>query len=407
MPEPARLRVVAVVDETPDSRSLVFDAPPGWSYRPGQFLTLRIPSDRTGSVARSYSLSSSPHVDDTLQVTVKRAGYGSNWLCDNVVPGSEVDVMPPSGGFVPRSLDEDAVLLAAGSGITPVMSIAKSVLAAGTGRIALVYANQREESVIFADELREMVARHPDRLLVVHWLESVQGLPTTATLRELVRPFADRECFVCGPSGFMDVAEAALRELGVPRARTHVERFVSLRRNPFRPKTREPRDTAPPGTTSSRTDRGTGTEREDAPSTGQLVPDAQDHETDAGGADLVTTATAPEPGGPATDSTDHAADCPEPPAGSADATVEVELDGEHHELRWPREKRLLDLLLENGVAAPFSCREGACSACACRLETGEVRMLQNEVLEQEDLDEGIILACQSLPLTDKLRITYE
>ncbi|RKT82012.1 3-ketosteroid 9alpha-monooxygenase subunit B [Saccharopolyspora antimicrobica] len=342
MPEPARLRVVAVVEETSESRSLVFEAPEGWSYRPGQFLTLRIPSDRTGSVARSYSLSSSPHVDDALQVTVKRAGYGSNWLCDNVTAGSEVDVLPPSGAFVPGSLDADVLLLAAGSGITPVMSIAKSVLAAGTGRIALIYANQHQDAVIFDAELRELVARHPERLLVVHWLESVQGLPTAPALRELARPFADRECFVCGPGGFMDTAEEALRELEIPRARTHIERFVSLKRNPFERKKR----------------------------TEQIAPE----ETTAAG---------------------------------GDATVELDLDGKHHKLRWPRQQRLLDVLLDNGVAAPFSCREGACSACACRIDRGEVKMLQNSVLEQEDLDEGIILACQSLPITDEIHISYE
>ncbi|MER7079057.1 3-ketosteroid 9alpha-monooxygenase subunit B [Saccharopolyspora kobensis] len=342
MPEPARLRVVAVVEETSESRSLVFEAPEDWSYRPGQFLTLRVPSDRTGSVARSYSLSSSPHVDDALQVTVKRAGYASNWLCDNVTAGTEVDVLPPSGAFVPSSLDADVLLLAAGSGITPVMSIAKSVLAAGSGRIALIYANQHQDAVIFDAELRELVARHPERLLVVHWLESVQGLPTASALRELARPFADRECFVCGPGGFMDTAEEALRDLEIPRARTHIERFVSLKRNPFERKKR--------------------TER-----------------------------IAPE----------------QPTAAGTEATVELDLDGKHHKLRWPRQQRLLDVLLDNGVAAPFSCREGACSACACRIDRGEVKMLQNSVLEQEDLDEGIILACQALPITDEIHISYE
>ncbi|MGW1681237.1 2Fe-2S iron-sulfur cluster-binding protein [Saccharopolyspora sp. NPDC002376] len=368
MPEPARLRVVAVVDETDDSRSLVFEAPPDWSYRPGQFLTLRIPSDETGSVARSYSLSSSPHVDDAMQVTVKRAGYGSNWLCDNVIAGSEVDVMPPGGAFVPGSLDEDSLLLAAGSGITPVMSIAKSVLAAGTGRIALIYANQHQDSVIFATELRDLVAQHPDRLLVVHWLESVQGLPTASALRELVRPFADRECFVCGPGGFMDTAEEALRELDVPRSRTHIERFVSLKRNPFERKKRTKPAPNPPATPSE----PNPTADED------INPPVETHPDQA-----------------------------QPAAGSANATVELDLDGKHHKLSWPRQKRLLDLLLDNGVPAPFSCREGACSACACRIERGEVKMLQNAVLEQEDLDEGIILACQSLPITDEVHITYD
>ncbi|MEV0703175.1 ferredoxin--NADP reductase [Saccharopolyspora sp. NPDC050389] len=336
MPEPARLRVAAVIDETRDSRSLVFEPPPAWSYRPGQFLTLRIPSDRTGSVARSYSLSSSPHVDEAWQVTVKRAGYGSNWLCDNVSAGTTVDVLPPGGAFTPSSLDDDLLLIAAGSGITPVMSIAKSVLAAGTGRVVLIYANQDEDSVIFAAELRDLIARHPDRIVVVHWLESVQGLPTVPALRELIRPFAGRECFVCGPGGFMDAAAEALKDLEVPRARTHIERFVSLKRNPFekkKPKTPEPAEDA--------------------------------------------------------------------------ATIAVELDGEHHRFAWPRQKRLLDVLLEKGLDAPFSCREGACSACACRIQRGEVKMLQNSVLDQEDLDEGIILACQSLPITDEVEITYE
>ncbi|MER7012876.1 ferredoxin--NADP reductase [Saccharopolyspora sp. NPDC000359] len=384
MPEPARLRVVAVVEETGESRSLVFEAPPGWTYRPGQFLTLRIPSDRTGSVARSYSLSSSPHVDDALQVTIKRAGYGSNWLCDNITAESEVDALPPSGAFVPTSLDADVLLLAAGSGITPVMSIAKSVLAAGTGRIALIYANQHQDAVIFAAELQDLVARHPDRLVVVHWLESVQGLPTVEALRELSRPFADRECFVCGPGGFMDTAEAALRELDVPRARTHVERFVSLKRNPFERRKRATSASEP--------------ENESAPAAGTSS-------APAGAAPEVDTPDRPEPPGASPRGEPGASG--ESGSGSAEAVVELELDGEHHRLRWPRQKRLLDLLLENGVAAPFSCREGACSACACRIERGEVKMLQNSVLEQEDLDEGIILACQSLPITDEVRIAYE
>lgn len=360
MPEPARLRVAAVIDETRDSRSLVFEPPPAWSYRPGQFLTLRIPSDRTGSVARSYSLSSSPHVDDAWQITVKRAGYGSNWLCDNMTAGSTVDALPPGGAFVPSSLDDDFLLLAAGSGITPVMSITKSVLAAGTGRVVLIYANQDQDSVIFAAELREVVARHPDRFVVVHWLESVQGLPTVPVLRELIRPFVERECFVCGPGGFMDAAAEALRELDVPRGRTHIERFVSLKRNPFEKFRGE---SAPPA-----------------------VP-------------------AEEPGKASKPNGTAARGKPE--AAADTAAVEVELDGQRHRFAWPRQKRLLDLLLDNGVDAPFSCREGACSACACRIERGEVKMLQNSVLEQEDLDEGIVLACQSVPITDEVHITYE
>lgn len=90
-----------------------------------------------------------------------------------------------------------------------------------------------------------------------------------------------------------------------------------------------------------------------------------------------------------------------------DATVEVELDGRTHRFHWPAGTRLLDLLLENGLDAPFSCREGACSACACIIHKGQVELVNNEVLDQQDLDEGIILACQALARTATVRVTYE
>ncbi len=182
------LQVSAVIEETADARSLVFTVPEGSEipadrlrYSPGQFLTLRIPSDRTGSVARCYSLSSSPVTDDQLTVTVKRTadGYASNWLCDNAHAGMKMHVLAPSGTFVPRNLDTDFLLLAAGSGITPMMAICKSALAEGSGNVVLVYANRDENSVIFGATLRELAAKYPDRFTVIHWLETVQGLPSS------------------------------------------------------------------------------------------------------------------------------------------------------------------------------------------------------------------------------------
>src|SRR5690606_16522916 len=176
------LRVAQVIAETTDASALVFEVPEQarekFAYRPGQFLTLRIPSDRTGSVARCYSLASSPFTDALPKVTVKRTkdGYGSNWLCDNIKPGDELEVLPPSGVFTPKDLDDDLLLCAAGSGITPVMSILKSALDRGTGRIVLFYANRDPESVIFATELRELAEKNPQRLVVLHWLETLQGL---------------------------------------------------------------------------------------------------------------------------------------------------------------------------------------------------------------------------------------
>ncbi|MEU2083459.1 FAD-binding oxidoreductase [Streptomyces albus] len=225
------LRVSEVIVETEDARSLVFDVPDDlteeFRYRPGQFLTLHLPGTDRGTVTRCYSLSSSPHTSDPLMVTVKRTPSGrvSDWLLRSVRPGSVVHVQPPSGRFTPASLDGDFLLLAAGSGITPVISITKSVLAAGAGRVTLVYANRDERSVIFAERLGRLAAAHPDRFAVVHWLESLQGLPDAARLRTLAEPFRDRDVFVCGPGPFVAGAVGALERLGVPRERTHLEEF--------------------------------------------------------------------------------------------------------------------------------------------------------------------------------------
>ncbi|MGH3881259.1 MAG: 2Fe-2S iron-sulfur cluster-binding protein [Actinophytocola sp.] len=337
-----RLRVTQVIPETADACSLEFDVDgadaDAFAYRPGQFLTIRIPSDRCGSVARCYSLSSSPHTDDRLKVTVKRTadGYGSNWLCDEISAGGEVEALPPAGVFTPRSFDAGLLLFAAGSGITPVVSIVKSALAAGSGRVVLVYANRDDRSVIFAGELAALAERHPDRLVVLHWLESVQGLPTAPALAAIAAPYAELDAFVCGPKPFMAAVREALTSLGVPKGRVKLERFQSLGANPF-----EKAAPAPPAQT-----RGA-------------------------------------------------------------ATVEVTLDGVRRKLDWPAETKLLDLLLDNDIDAPYSCREGACSACACRLVAGEVKMLNNDVLEDEDISDGIVLACQSVPVTDAVEVSYE
>ena len=223
------LQIAEVIAETEDARSLVFADPGGpgapgvpperLRYAPGQFLTLRVPSERTGSVARCYSLCSSPFTDDALSVTVKRTtgGFASNWLCDHAHPGMRIHVLAPSGTFVPKTLDADFLLLAAGSGITPIMSICKSALSEGSGQVALIYANRDDRAVIFSEALRDLAAKYPDRLTVVHWLESVQGLPGATALAKLAAPHADRPAYICGPGPFMDAASDALRMLGVPK----------------------------------------------------------------------------------------------------------------------------------------------------------------------------------------------
>ncbi|OBG69069.1 ferredoxin--NADP reductase [Mycobacterium sp. E3305] len=343
------LQIAEVVAETDDARSLVFAVPaePGdpdipperLRYAPGQFLTLRVPSERTGSVARCYSLCSSPFTDDALTVTVKRTadGYASNWLCEHARAGMRIHVLAPSGNFVPKTLDDDFLLMAAGSGITPIMSIAKSALAEGSGQVTLLYANRDDKSVIFADALRDLCAKYPDRLTVVHWLESLQGMPSVAALARLASPYTGRPVYICGPGPFMNAAREALESLKVPAAQVHIEVFKSLDSDPFAAVKID--DTAPGDT---------------------------------------------------------------PPA-----TAVVQLDGETHTVSWPRNAKLLDVLLAKGLDAPFSCREGHCGACACTLRSGKVSMEVNDVLEQQDLDDGLILACQSHPESDSVEVTYD
>lgn len=229
------LRVRAVVDETADARSLVLEVPPAladkFRYRSGQFLTLRLPLAER-HLPRCYSMSSAPGLDDALRVTVKRVrgGRGSNWICDRIRPGDTVEAMAPAGVFTPRSLDGDFLLLAGGSGITPVLSILRSVLARGAGRIRLVYANRDQDAVIFRDELKALASAHPARLQVIHWLDVVQGIPSSEQLGALAQGWTGpgAEAFICGPGPFMDAAVAALEGAGMAAQQIHVERFVSL-----------------------------------------------------------------------------------------------------------------------------------------------------------------------------------
>src|SRR5277367_3276434 len=214
--------VAEVIRETDEASSLVLDVPP-------------VPSGQTGSVARCYSLCTSALAGDLPAITVKRTagGYASNWLLDHVTAGTVLDLLPPAGTFCPRSLDGDFLLFAAGSGSTPIMSILKSVLAAGRGRVALVYANRDEQSVIFTSELRKIAAAAGGRLVVMHWLDSLQGTPTTAGIAALAEPYATWQPYICGPDPYLTVVRAALAQLGVPARRIRAERFLSLAENPF------------------------------------------------------------------------------------------------------------------------------------------------------------------------------
>ncbi len=224
------LRVAQVVDETADARSLVLDVPEAlrapFAYRAGQFLTFRVPVDGRRLV-RCYSLASAPEADGGWKVTVKRVAGGrvSNWMNDAVREGDLLEAMRPAGLFCLTGRDADLLLYAAGSGITPVISIAKAALAATQRRVRLLYANRDRGSIIFRAELDGLERRHPDRLQVVHRLDAVEGFADATAVERHAEGRLGADCYVCGPGPFMDLVERTLLGRGVGRERIFIERF--------------------------------------------------------------------------------------------------------------------------------------------------------------------------------------
>ncbi len=370
MPGFRPVRVAAVITETADACSLVLDA--DLDYRPGQYLTVRTPAG-----ARCYSLASAPGTGEPPKITVKRmtGGRVSNWIADHVRAGDTLDMAGPAGTFHPTSLDDELLLLAGGSGITPIMGIVKSLRRTP----ALLYANRDTESIIFRAEL--------DALLpVMHWLDSERGVPTADDLRELLHPYTDREAFVCGPEPFVAVAEKALRMAGVPESRIRIERFEL-----------EPASGAfsrPDAPALSRPEANASTEPD---ATALSGPGATAPGATALSATALSAPDATAPGATALSG---------PDAAAPGATAEVEIDGQSHVLPWPAGRRLLDVIIDAGLNPPYSCRQGQCGACAVRLISGEVTLINNEILDEEDFADGYILACQAVAVSDRVAVTY-
>lgn len=231
-----RVPVARVVDETADTRSIVLAIPPelteAFAYQAGQFVTFRVDIDDE-AVMRCYSMSSAPAVDGELAVTVKRVPGGrvSNWLNDNVEADVEVDVTRPAGVFCLSPDPGDIVAFAAGSGVTPIMSIIKEALATTSRRLRVLYANRDTDSTIFLADLHALAEAHPDRLTVVHHLDAEAGFVDADELRSFLDDGTDAEsigdAYVCGPTPFMDLAESALLGFGVDATNLHIERFAT------------------------------------------------------------------------------------------------------------------------------------------------------------------------------------
>ncbi|MGU3435902.1 2Fe-2S iron-sulfur cluster-binding protein [Actinomycetes bacterium M1A6_2h] len=339
-----RLQIEGVVDETSDAVTVTFGG--SLDYQPGQFLTLEIPHEPGTSVARCYSLSSSPHTDVRPAISIKRTagGHASNWLCDNATAGLTLSALQPAGTFVPARWDRHLLLVAAGSGITPIMSILKTALTAHDGTVTVIYANRSPNSVMFASTLAELERQYPSRLTVRHWFEAEHGLPTENGLGDLIGHAPDADAYLCGPEPFMDLAHSALLTAGLSPDGIHREVFSSIQTNPF--VTPLPLATpAPPGPASTAVDAGT--------------------------------------------------------------PVTAQVEGEAYSFHCPPDTLLLDAMLDQGIDAPFVCREGTCGACAFTLVAGDVDMRANDTLDDYELGKGMRLACQSVPRSDHLDIVIE
>lgn len=359
---------VAAIDRlTDDALAITFRVPEPlretFRFSAGQHLTVRRKDPDTGEdVRRSYSICSTPAelaVTGRLRIGVKvlPTGAFSRWAAQQLVVGSEVEVMPPLGHFTtdfdPTRTRRYAGIVA-GSGITPVLSlIATGLETEPDSTFALFYGNRYARSVMFVEELADLKDRWPDRLQVVHVLsqepgesELLSGRMDTERLPRLLDTFTSYpvdEWFLCGPYGLVRDAQEVLADRGVPEKAVHTELFH--------------------------------------------VPTAEP-EPGAGGS---LSAAAP------------AAD----PAGPGEVEVTIRLDGRESTFTMGRGERVLDAALRVRGELPYSCRGGVCSTCRARVVSGEVSMATNWALEPDELAAGYVLTCQSSPVTDQLMVDYD
>jgi 3-ketosteroid 9alpha-monooxygenase subunit B len=215
--------VTRIIKETADTRTFVLEPHvKPFAYRAGQFCTFRVTVDGE-ELYRSYSMSSAPETDSELMTTVKRVAGGkvSNWMVDNVVEGDELTMTRAAGTFVLSPTSAPLLAFAGGSGVTPILSLAKSALATTDRAVRILCADRDRASVIFEAVINELVERYPGRVAVDRHIDAEHGLLNPDAVTKFVGGDTDAECYVCGPEGFMAVVRSALPD----GARVLVEDF--------------------------------------------------------------------------------------------------------------------------------------------------------------------------------------
>ena len=349
------LTVAKVKHETRDAIAVTFDVPaelkPQFAYQQGQHLTLRAMIDGE-DVRRSYSICSSVQ-DEQLRVAIKRTpgGLFSSWANEHLNPGATLDVMPPMGHFnVPLDAQSERHYLAfaAGSGITPILSIVKTtLLAEPKSRFTIVYGNRASSSVIFRDELTDLKDTYMDRLKLVYVMSREQqdielfngritGEKCSAFLKHWIAIDDIDVAFVCGPEDMMHGVSKSLQEAGMAKEKIRIELFAaSIPKHEHKPRKIE--------------------------------------------------------------------------VGAAHQTeVTVIMDGSAASFTMDKDKEsILDAGLRAGIDMRYSCKGGVCSTCRCKVVEGNVEMDVNYALEDYEVARGFVLSCQAFPITDKVIVDFD
>jgi ring-1,2-phenylacetyl-CoA epoxidase subunit PaaE len=327
-----------------DAVAVTFAASP-YSFRPGEHVTVRRVVDGVEH-RRSYSICAA--AGEPLRIGVRRVpgGVVSGWLVDEAAVGDVLEVQAPAGRFV---VDPTAggrhVLVAAGSGITPLLSVASSLLRCSDARVTLVYGNRRAGTTMFLDELADLKDRFPERFELVHVLSReprdvelfsgrLDGARLEAILRALVPVAAVDGFWLCGPFGMVEAHREVLSRLGVPSERVRTELFHV--------------DEPPP-------------------------PVVHAEEVQAG----------------------------------ESCRVDFTLDGRATTVTSPRSRTVLEAAQEVRPDVPFACRGGVCGTCRARVVEGEVTMRRNYALEDDELAAGFVLTCQAVPVGDAVSVDFD
>lgn len=351
------LRVAAVERETPDAVAVTLVPPPEaaslFGFIPGQYLTLRRVVDGQEQ-RRSYSICAGLDEGGALRIGIKRipGGAFSSWAVEQLRPGDTIEAMPPEGRFgllpEPAAPPRTVLGIACGSGITPLLSIAASLLAREpASRFVLLYGNRSAEGIMFRGALEDLKDRYLQRLAVVHVLSRekhelaalhgrLDAARIAALLPGLLDPATLDAAFLCGPEGMAEAAEQALAALGVAASRIHRERF-----------------------------------------------------TPAGGGPVAAPVPAPAPG------------------AAPAAIAEITLDGVTRSVPVGAGETVLEAGLRAGLDLPWSCRGGMCCTCRAKVTEGAVEMALNYSLQPWELEAGFVLTCQGRPTGAHVAVDYD